>query len=282
MNLFCSELNKSFASRKVIKLIAGIDNLDISSIYKMVRAAELSGITYVDIAANTKVVQLLKLNSSLPICVSSISPLELYNCVVAGADVVELGNFDFCYKQGIYLTSSQILTLAKEVLSLVGNIDVCVTIPYYMSLHEQIELSQELEFIGVKILQTESVFMQNRLVTSPLFYNNTYYSLRPACSSLLSTYFISHNVHLPVISSSGINSLSSPLALSCGAAGVGVSSSVKKQGNICNMVNYLKSLYYFLDSMNYRRLFKYDAKLINLISDTLDSYTINDIMVQYQ
>lgn len=279
MNLFCSELHKSFASRKVIKLITGIDNLDISSICKMVRAAELSGVTYVDIAANTKVVQLLKSNSFLPICVSSISPLELHNCVVAGADLVELGNFDFCYRQGIYLTSSEILTLAKEVLSLVGDIDVCVTIPYYMPLHQQIKLSQDLEFLGVNILQTESVFTQNKFVTSSLFYNNTYHSLKPACLSLLSTYFISHSVHVPVISSSSMNSLSSPLALSCGAVGIGISSRVKKQGNMYNMVNYLKSIHYFLNSINHHYSFEYNAELIDLVSSMMNSYTISDIMV---
>jgi len=280
MNLFCSELHKSFASRKVIKLITGIDNLDISSIYKMVRAAELSGVTYVDIAANTKVVQLLKSNSSLPICVSSISPVELYNCAVAGADLVELGNFDFCYRQGIYLTSLEILTLAKEVLSLVGDIDVCVTIPYYIPLHQQIKLSQDLEFLGVNILQTESVFTQNKFITPSLFYNNTYHSIKPACLSLLSTYFISNNVHLPVIASSSMNSLSSPLALSCGATGIGISSSVKNQGNMCSMVKYLKSIHYCFNSMNYNYSSKYNAEFTNLISSMMNSYIINDIMVQ--
>nr|ARW68255.1 hypothetical protein [Chondria sp. (in: red algae)] len=278
MNLFRAELCKSFESQKVIKLITGIDNLDISNILSMVKAAELSGVTYLDIVANTKVVQLLKSISSLPICASSISPIELYNCVIAGADLVEIGNFDFCYRQGIYLTSLEILSLVKEVRSLVGNVDICVTIPYYMSFYEQIKLAQDLEFLNVNILQTESVFTENKLAASPLLNNNIFNSLSPSCLSLLSTYLISSNVQLPIITSSSINNLSSPLALSLGASGVGIGSKVKQQVDITRMANYLKSLHYLMNSMNLKILSKSNNQFKDLLFNIVDSYSI-DIMV---
>nr|ARW63680.1 hypothetical protein [Chondria sp. (in: red algae)] len=271
MNLFCTELYKYFQSRKVVKLITGIDNLSVSNILSMAKAAELSGVTYLDVVANTKVVRLLKSISYLPICVSSISPIELYNCVIAGADLVEIGNFDFCYKQGIYLTSSEILNLAKEVRFLVGDIDICVTIPYYMSFQEQINLAQDLEFLGINILQTESVFTKNKSAASSLFNNNIFNYLYPSCSSLLSTYIISSQVQLPVIASSSINHLSSNLALSLGASGVGISSIVKQQGDILQIVKYLKSFSHLVNSTDFKTFSKFSHGSMDLFYHVIDS-----------
>lgn len=269
MNLFSTKLLHSFQTKKVIKLITGIDNLDMYSIISITKAAELSGVTYLDVAANTKLIQLLKSISLLPICVSSISAIELYNCVVAGADLVEIGNFDACYKKGIYLTPLEILNLAKEVRSLVGSIDICVTIPYYISLTSQVRLAQDLEFLGINILQTEAVFNKHKSTILYPFSKNTFNTIYPSCPSLLSTYFISSIVQVPVITSSSINHISSNFALSLGASGIGISSIVKKQRNIFNMVDYLKSLKYLMSLPTFQALpqFVNTARVLDINSD---------------
>nr|YP_009944550.1 hypothetical protein [Osmundea sinicola]QFR99844.1 hypothetical protein [Osmundea sinicola] len=242
MNLFSSELHSSFQAKKAIKVITGIDRTDISKIIDITKAAELSGCTYVDVVANPKVVKLVKSVSSLPICVSSIDPIELYNCVVAGANLIEIGNFDFCYKQGIYLTSVNILQLTRELKYLMNNIDLCVTIPYYLSISEQVKLAQELEFLGVSIIQTESMFIKNKLQFINCNNSNTFSSAYPSYSSLLSTYFISKYVDIPIITSSSLNTITSSMALLFGASGIGVGSIIRNQNNLMEMYQYLKSL----------------------------------------
>jgi len=254
MNLFCTQLREPFKSKKVIKLITGINNLNISNIINLSKAAQLSNVTYLDVVADTKVVTLLKSYSSLPICVSSISPIDLYNSVVAGADLIEVGNFDFCYKQGIYLTPSQILEIVKQSKFLIGNIDICVTIPYYLSLDEQIRLSQDLEFLGVNILQTESVFTNNKFDVSCRSTYSVLNKVYPSFTSLLSTHIISNYVQLPIIASSSMNNLSTSMALSLGASGVGIGSVISKQHNILNMSRYLKTMHSLINSTDSKLL----------------------------
>nr|YP_010170921.1 hypothetical protein K8K75_pgp145 [Chondria tumulosa]QSD57062.1 hypothetical protein [Chondria tumulosa] len=275
MNLFCTDLRKSFESKRIIKLITGIDNLNISNIIHIAEAAKLSDVSYLDVVANTKVVQLLKSSSSLPICVSSINPIDLYNCVIAGADLVEIGNFDFCYKQGIYLSSSELLKLVKQVIVLLPNIDICVTIPYFLSLNEQVKLAQKLESLGVNIIQTESFFIKNKSDTLNKPFNSTFSSIYPSFISLLSTYIISRYVNVPVIASSSINHLSSPIALLFGASGIGIGSAVSQQNNILYMYYYLRLIRSLVDSLCVSIRLQLNRKL--LLFNFLDFYILNNL-----
>nr|CRF40074.1 Hypothetical protein ycf23 [Laurencia snackeyi] len=240
MNLSNVKLYNAFKSKEVIKVITGIDNVDISQIVSIAKAAELSGATYLDVVANPKIVKLLKSVSSLPVCVSSISPIDLYNCVVAGADIIEIGNFDSLYNRGCYISCNQILHLVREVKRLVRNTNLCVTIPYHISIKDQINLAQTLEFLGVDIIQTESAFIKNRLNILDLHDNNITNSFLLSYSSLLSTYFISINVQIPVITSSSINAFSSSISLLFGASGIGVGSIIRNQSDLYQMYNYVK------------------------------------------
>nr|ARW64104.1 hypothetical protein [Chondria sp. (in: red algae)] len=279
MNLLCSKLRKPFETKKVIKLITGIDNLDISNILSMTKSAELSGVTYIDTIASTRVVKLLKSFSSLPICVSSIDPVELFNCVTVGVDLIEIGNFAFCYKQGIYLTAWEILKLAKEIRSLASNIDICVTIPYYLPLDKQINLAQDLECIGINILQTESIFIKNRVSVPNLLHNNLFNFFDSSCLSLLSCYIISKHVSLPILASSSMNNFSSCLSLSMSASGIGIGSTVNTYGDIPQMSCYLRSLRYLIDSVNVNPSFKVRNALEELSYNLEDFYTTNSVII---
>nr|ARW60153.1 hypothetical protein [Laurencieae sp.] len=253
MNLFSTKLYSCFQSKRVIKVITGMDNTSISKIINIAKVAELSGGSYLDIVANPKLVKLLKSYSSIPICVSSISPIDLYNCAVAGADLIEVGNFDSCYKKGIYMSSCEISQLCRELRSLMDNIDLCVTIPYYLPLSEQIKLAQDLEFMGVNIIQTEAFFIKNKLHRLNLNHSHIFQSTSLSYLSLLSTYFISEHVRIPVITSSSINAFSSPMALLCGASGVGVGSVVQNQYDLLQMSNYVKALRYSINSLTHEQ-----------------------------
>jgi len=255
MNLSNVQLNNSFNLNQVIKVITGINNTNIHQVTKVATAAELAGASYLDIAANVKLVKSLKPHTCLPLCISSIDPIEIYNCVAAGADLVEIGNYDPFYKNNIYITSEQLVSLVKEVKILIGSYDICVTIPYHMNLHDQIKLARELEDLGVNFLQTEGSYSTYRLS-----YDNGLFS------SLLSTYYISHNISIPLITSSSVNSVFSNLPLYYGASGLGIGTAVKDKECVYNMVTYLKNI---KSSMAHN--LNHDVKLFNM------KYNYNDL-----
>lgn len=244
MNLFNNQLVSSFQSKQVVKVISGLNNSSIYEIIKIVKAAELANASYIDIIANTNVVKFLKFNSRLPICVSSINPLDLYNCAIAGADLVEIGNFDSFYKKNIYLTPLQIIKLAQETRYLVNNINICVTIPSYLYLHQQIYLAQELEMIGINILQTEGQCKQQLAInnSSRVKCDTIFNAINLSSSSLSSTYALSKAVKIPIIASSSMNSLSSIVATSYGASGVGIGSSINQYQSLYEMSSYIKEI----------------------------------------
>lgn len=261
MNLLNTQLCKSFNSKKIIKVITGIDNNNIAQIIKISRAAELSSASYIDIIANPNIVQLLKSFLSLPIFVSSINPIDIYNCVSVGADMIEIGNYNFFYKKGIYLSSCEIIELVQEIKCIIGKIDICVTILYYLDLNEQVLLAQKLEILGINLLQTEGVFINEEIqeiipISNYLTDRTNLYSL-----SLLSTLILSSYVNLPIITSSSVNNISANIAKCYGASGVGIGSAIKKQENLYSMVKYINQVYYSLIEENYSTDSEYQDEL---------------------
>jgi len=279
MNLLNTQLIIPFKTKKVIKVISGLSNLDINNIIRIAKSAEIAKVSYIDIVANTKIVSFLKNLTSIPICVSSINPIELYSCVLAGADLVEIGNFDFFYKKKIQLSMNQILQLARETRSLIIDKDICVTIPYIFNLYQQQYLAKELEILGINIIQTEA----------PQYYNYNFYknkkfdnyndpllkSIKKAAASLCSTYLLSRNVNIPIITASNLDSLSSLIAINCGAAGVGIGSNIQKQNTIYDMSNYLDEIYYSFN--NSKDFMNKNSMYISVEKEILQILSINKI-----
>lgn len=247
MTLYNTELNNAFQSKRILKIITGINNTNLNNIIKIAKAANLSQATYLDVVANVNLVKILKSFSKLPICVSSINPIDLYNCVLAGADLVEVGNYDFFYNKGIYLTAAEVLNLTLEVKSLIQNIDICVTIPYHISLFEQISLSKELELIGITLIQTEGI---SRFYTPDLMIStvSTLNSVDTSVPSLLSTYFLSQSVNIPIIASSGFNNITAPMAYQYGASGIGIGASIQSHSSITSISKYINQTYQLMNS----------------------------------
>lgn len=256
MILSNTKLGHSFNSKNVIKVIAGINNTDVSQIIKIAMASQLGGADYLDINANVGLVKILKSYVSLPLCISSINPVEIYNCVSSGANLIEVGNYDIFYKENIYMTPQQLIDLVKEIKFLIGNRDICVTVPYYMNLHDQINLAQNLEYLGVNILQTEGVFLNSNL-------ENQICTYKPLFSSLLSTYVMSKYVSLPIITSSGLNSMSSNMPIYYGASGLGIGSAVRKRNSLIRMTNYIKEV-----KVSISNKFHKDLQVLNSINIT--------------
>ena len=240
MTLMTVKLKQDLCNRKVIKIISGLSNFNLASIIKTIKAAEISGATYIDVASNPKLVKVLKSVTNLPICVSSIEPQDLYNCLLAGADILEIGNYDVFYDKGIQFSTFQIIQLVNEIKSFSKDKFLCVTIPHTLLLQDKVYLAQVLFKEGVNMVQTEGSIAKGRFISDSksLILQTANFS-----SSALSTaYAISKYTNMPVIASSGINSVSAPIAISYGASGVGVCSSLLNYNSIIQKANYINQI----------------------------------------
>nr|YP_009295724.1 conserved hypothetical plastid protein [Mastocarpus papillatus]AOL58208.1 conserved hypothetical plastid protein [Mastocarpus papillatus] len=75
--------------------------------------------------------------------------MDFYIFILVGANMVEISNFNCLYNKGLIFSSDQIFKLAQETISLLPNSIICVTIPYTLSLYQQIQLTLDLKFIGI-------------------------------------------------------------------------------------------------------------------------------------
>nr|YP_009346915.1 hypothetical protein [Gracilaria firma]APR74450.1 hypothetical protein [Gracilaria firma] len=235
-NLLPFKLEQHISKRKAVKIITGLNNFSTHSILKIVKAAELGQASYVDVAANPELVAKVKSITTFPLCVSSIDPLELQDCVMKGADIIEIGNFDIFYNRKIFFSFEQILNLTKETKDLIPDIPICVTIPHTLLLADQIRLAILLEQMGVSVIQTEGYLTKD---TINLKNFSLMKSIINASSAISSTYAISRFVNIPIIASSGINSLSASAAFSYGASIVGIGSAVSNYNTITDMAIYI-------------------------------------------
>nr|YP_010904028.1 hypothetical protein REQ00_pgp146 [Caulacanthus ustulatus]WCH57279.1 hypothetical protein [Caulacanthus ustulatus] len=240
MNISKKNLQNKFSDRKVIKVVTGLSNLNVNNVLDKVKAAEIAGATYVDIAANPQLISLVKSVTSVPICISSINPRDLYRCILAGADIVEIGNFDIFYPQNIILSTNQIIKIVKETIVLLNNTNICVTIPHYLLLKKQKELAENLKNLSINYIQTESFSTKNRFLHQEN--SSIFKDINKSSASLSSSYVLSSYINLPIISASGINNLSAPIAIAYGASGIAVGSALNGLLNVYKMSNYLQEI----------------------------------------
>lgn len=76
--------------------------------------------------------------SASKVCVSAIDPALFPACVEAGAEMVELGNFDSFYEQGLTFSAEDVLEMTRKTRSLLPTIPLSVTVPHTLDLDEQV------------------------------------------------------------------------------------------------------------------------------------------------
>ncbi len=228
INLF----KKDLESKRAVKIIAGIDNFDINRVKSVVIAADKAGASAVDVAANEEIIKMAKETTSLPVFVSSIVPEDLAMAVKAGADAIEIGNFDALYKKGMRMSAMEILDIVKETLDLIGktNIFVCVTVPGHIDVSSQIALAKELENLNIDLIQTEGA------ATVDAQSEGARGLLETAQVSIANTIELARNVEIPVMTASGLTTTTVPMAFAAGASAVGVGSCVNKLGSEIEMI----------------------------------------------
>ncbi len=229
-------IQRAFANRQVLKVISGLNNFDAHRTAAIVKAADLGGATFVDIAADPALVQLAKSLTSLPICVSAVEPEKFVQAVAAGADLIEIGNFDSFYAQGRRFEAEEVLALTRETRALLPEITLSVTVPHILTLDKQVQLAEELVKAGADIIQTEGG------TSSQPTHPGTLGLIEKAAPTLAAAYEISRVVSVPVLCASGISNVTVPLAIASGAAGVGVGSAINQLNSEVAMIAAVRGL----------------------------------------
>ena len=228
INLFKKDLD----AKKAVKIIAGIDNFDMDRVRNVVIAADRAGASAVDVSANEEIIKMAKETTSLPVFVSSIVPEDLAMAVKAGADAIEIGNFDALYKKGMRMSAMEILDIVKETLALIGksNVLVCVTVPGHIDVASQIALAKELEDLNIDLIQTEGA------ATVDAQSDGARGLLETASVSIANTIELARNVDIPVMTASGLTTTTVPMAFAAGASAVAVGSCVNKLKSEIEMI----------------------------------------------
>lgn len=237
-----SKLTQAFATKKALKVISGLNNFDVDNVVAVCKAAELGGATFVDIAADVNLIKTVRQLVNLPICVSAVNPELLASAVEAGADLIEIGNFDSFYAQGITFSAEDVLRLTRETRALLPNTLLSVTVPHTLPLDEQVELAQALVIEGANIIQTEGG------TSSQPNHSGILGLIEKASPTLAAAHAISRAVEVPVMCASGLSDVTIPMAIAAGADGVGVGSAINKLNDQVVMIAVVRSLVEALNS----------------------------------
>lgn len=236
MTMLPTMLNTALEQGRALKVISGLHNFDRDRVAAVIRAADRGGATFVDIAADPDLVRTAKQLTQRPICVSAVEPKRFVIAVQAGADLIEIGNFDSFYAQGRRFEADEVLALTQATRRLLPSIPLSVTVPHILELDQQVQLAEELVKAGADIIQTEGG------TSSSPNHPGTLGLIEKAAPTLAAAYEISRVVSVPVLCASGLSSVTVPLAIAAGASGVGVGSAINKLDSELEMMAVVRSL----------------------------------------
>jgi hypothetical protein len=239
-----SSLQSALAQGRALKVISGLQNFDADRVAAVVTAADRGGATFVDIAADANLVRLAKQLTHLPVCVSAVDPDLLAAAVAAGADLIEIGNFDSFYAQGRRFAAAEVLALTQATRALLPTITLSVTVPHILPLDQQVQLAEALVQAGADLIQTEGG------TSSRPIHAGTLGLIEKAAPTLAAAAEISRVVTVPVLCASGLSSVTAPLAIAAGAAGIGVGSAINQLNSEVAMIAAVRSLVEALATVN--------------------------------
>ncbi|BAZ43287.1 hypothetical protein NIES4102_02870 [Chondrocystis sp. NIES-4102] len=239
------QLAKALEQKNALKVISGLNNFDQDRVVAVVKAAEAGGATFVDIAAQPSLIETIRNLTDLPICVSAVDPQLFVSAVNAGADLIEIGNFDSFYSQGRKFEAPEVLEITQQTRSLLPGVTLSVTVPHILALDEQVRLAEQLVEIGADIIQTEggtSIAPKKPGIQG---------LIEKAAPTLAAAYSISRGVDVPVLCASGLSNITVPMAIAAGASGVGVGSAINQLNSEVAMIAVVRSL---VEALNTQKL----------------------------
>lgn len=231
-----SQLARAFQQKNALKVISGLNNFDRQRVGAVVKAATAGGATFVDIAAEPNLVKHVRSLSNLPICVSAVEPELFVPAVEAGADLVEIGNFDSFYESGRRFEAPEVLELTKQTRALLPDITLSVTVPHILALEEQVKLAEALVEAGADLIQTEGGKSIHPL------HPGVRGLIEKAAPTLAAAHSIARAVSVPVLCASGLSDVTLPMAIAAGASGVGVGSAINQLNSEVAMIAAVRSL----------------------------------------
>lgn len=235
-------LQEALGQRRLLKVIAGLTNRDPSSVERIARAAAAGGADLLDLACDPVLVRRIQgLVPALPLCVSAVDPELFPPAVAAGATMVEIGNFDAFYAQGLRFEAEEVLRLAERTRALLPEVVLSVTVPHGLPLDQQEQLAIALAHAGADWIQTEGGTSARPVSAGVLGL------IEKAAPTLAAAFAISRalasaKVPVPVLCASGLSAVTVPMALAAGASGVGVGSAVNRLRDELAMVAVVRSL----------------------------------------
>jgi Protein of unknown function (DUF561) len=229
-------LQNALDGGQALKIISGLNNFEVDRVAAIIKAADRGGATFVDIAADPNLVRMAKQLVSLPVCVSAVEPELFVTSVNAGADLIEIGNFDSFYAQGRRFEAAEVLALTYATRTLLPTVPLSVTVPHILPLDQQVHLAEALVKAGANFIQTEGG------TSSDPIHSGSLGLIEKAAPTLAAAYEISRAVNVPVLCASGLSSVTAPLAIAAGASGVGVGSAINKLDSEVAMVAAVRSL----------------------------------------
>ncbi len=238
IELFKNALNE----KRALKIISGINNLDLNRVRMVVSAAIEGGATAIDVSANKEVLAMaseMVKDTNITLFASSISSQELIDAVnLFHVDTIELGNFDALYKEGISMSSMEILNIVKETLASINKEEVLfsVTIPGNLAITDQILLARELELLNIDLIQTEG------FVTEINNFEGARAWLNRAELTISNTLELARNIELPIMTASNINTTTASFAFAAGASAIGCGSCVNRLESEISMLAVIKNL----------------------------------------
>jgi hypothetical protein len=193
-------LKKHLSEKRCVKVISGINNFDVERVKRVVVAADQSNASAVDIAAREDIIYVTRELTDLSYFMYLPSSLKSFLMAAQnGADVLEIGNYDALYNDGLRITPEEVLDITRKTIDLVGNnIMISVTVPGHIDIVDQIRLAQELEALNIDIIQTEGAAIANAKSAGARGL------LEKAHVSIANTIELSRNVSIPVMTASGI------------------------------------------------------------------------------
>jgi hypothetical protein len=234
--LLPTSLKAALNEQRLLKVIAGLANFDPSSVAMVARAAAAGGADLIDVACDPALVRLAAAESGLPICVSAVDPELFAAAAAAGATMLEIGNYDSFYPQGVLFSAAEVLALTHRTRALLPQMPLSVTVPHTLPLDQQEQLAIDLVAAGAHLIQTEggSSAKPHSAGLQGL--------IEKAAPTLAAAHLISRAVQVPVLCASGLSAITLPLAQAAGASGVGVGSAVNRLTDEIAMVAVVRGL----------------------------------------
>ncbi len=247
LHIFPRKFQDRLQRRSLLKIISGLSNFDSSSVARVARAASVGDADFLDVACSPDLVNLAIEASGLPVCVSAVEPNLFGPAISAGASMVEIGNFDSFYPQGRFFDADEVLALTIQTRQLFPEILLSVTVPHVLPLDQQSQLAFDLVAEGADFIQTEG-----GVVSRPVS-SGTLGLIEKAAPTLAAVQTISEafreaNLQTPIICSSGLTSVTVPMALVSGANGVGIGSAINRLESELAMSAVVKRLRIAVDS----------------------------------